>query len=88
MILVDTSTRWSYGCLLSSYNVAFAKLLVQIIRLRVQFLCYPIKSIHLDNADEFSSRAFDDFCISLGIIIEHPFAQIHTQNGLAESFIT
>ena len=33
MVLIDASTRWSYVCLLSTRNVAFAKLLLQIIRL-------------------------------------------------------
>ena len=31
MVLIDTSTRWSHVCLLSSSNVAFARLLAQII---------------------------------------------------------
>ena len=34
MVLIDASTRWSHVCLLSSRNVAFARLLAQIIRLR------------------------------------------------------
>lgn len=34
MILIDASTWWSHVCLLSTRNVAFARLLIQIIRLR------------------------------------------------------
>ena len=34
MVLIDASTRWSHVCLLSTRNVAFARLLTQIIRLR------------------------------------------------------
>ena len=33
MVLVDASTRWSHVCLLSTRNLAFARLLTQIIRL-------------------------------------------------------
>ena len=33
MILIDVSTRWSHVCLLSTRNVAFTRLLAQIIRL-------------------------------------------------------
>ena len=33
MFLIDASTRWSHVCLLSTRNVAFARLLAQIIRL-------------------------------------------------------
>jgi hypothetical protein len=32
MVLIDASTRWSHVCLLSTRNVAFARLLAQIIR--------------------------------------------------------
>ena len=87
MVLVDASTRWSHVCLLSTRNVAFARLLAQIIKLRAQFPDHPIKSIRLDNAGEFTSQTFDDYCMALGINIEHPVSHVHTQNGLAEAFI-
>ena len=88
MILIDASSRWSHVCLLSSRNLAFAKLLAQMIRLRAQFPDYPINTIRLDNASEFTSQAFDAYCVSVGIKVEHPVAHVHTQNGLAESFIS
>jgi hypothetical protein len=31
MVLIDTSTRWSYVCLLVTRNIVFARLLAQII---------------------------------------------------------
>ena len=55
MILIDASSRWSHVCLLSIQNVAFARLLAQIIRLRAQFSDHLIKTIRFDNASEFSS---------------------------------
>ena len=67
--------------------MTFARLLAQIIKLRAQFPDYAIKTIPLDNAGEFTSQAFNDYCISTGITIEHPVAHVHTQNGLAESLI-
>ena len=87
MVLIDASTRWSHVSLLSTRNLAFARLLAQIIRLRAQFPDYPIKIIRLDNASEFTSQAFNDYCMSIGIKVEHPVAHVHTQNGLAESLI-
>ena len=87
MVLIDASTRWSHVCLLSSRNVAFARLLAQIIRLRTQFSNHPIKTIRLDNAGEFSSQTFLDYCMSIGIDVQHPIDNVHSQNGLAESFI-
>ncbi|KAG7572502.1 Integrase catalytic core [Arabidopsis suecica] len=41
----------------------------------------------VDNAGEFTSQAFNDYCMSMGVSVEHPVAHVHTQNGLAESFI-
>ena len=87
MVLIDVSTRWSHVCLLSSRNVAFARFLAQIIRLRAQFPHYTIKKIRLDNAGEFTSQSFNDYCMSIGITVEHSVAHVHTQNGLAESLI-
>ncbi|KAK7302565.1 hypothetical protein RJT34_13457 [Clitoria ternatea] len=87
MVLIDASTRWSHVCLLSTRNQAFARLLAQLIRLRAHFPDYPIKKIRLDNAGEFTSQSFNDYCMSIGIDVEHPVAHVHTQNGLAESLI-
>ena len=44
MILIDVSTRWSHVCLLSTRNVAFARLFAQIIKLQAQFSDHPIKA--------------------------------------------
>ena len=87
MVLIDASTRWSHVCLLSTRNIAFARLLAQIIRLKAQFLDHPIKTICLDNAGEFFSQRFLDFCMLVGINVEYPVAHTHTQNGLVESLI-
>ena len=72
MILIDAFTRWSHICLFSTRNIAFAWLIAQMIRLRAQFPDYPIKTIRLDNAGEFTFQAFIDYCMLVGINIEHP----------------
>ena len=41
----------------------------------------------MDNAAEFSSKAFNEYCMALGINVEHCIPYVHTQNGLAESLI-
>ncbi|GJZ07345.1 disease resistance CC-NBS-LRR class family protein [Tanacetum coccineum] len=87
MVLIDASSRWSHVSLLSTRNVAFAKFLAQIIKLRAHFPDYTVKRVRLDNAGEFTSHAFNDYCMSVGIVVEHPVAHVHTQNGLAESLI-
>ena len=83
MVLIDASTRWSHVCLLTSRNVAFSRLLAQIIRLITQFPDHPIKTIRLNNTGEFSSQAFLDYCMSIGIDVQHSIAHVHFQNGLA-----
>jgi hypothetical protein len=55
MVLIDASTRWSHVCLLSKHNHAFTNFMTQVIRLKVNYLEYRIKSICMDNAAEFSS---------------------------------
>jgi transposase InsO family protein len=87
MVLIDASTRWSHVCLLSTRNHAFAKIITQVIRLRAQNPEHQIQSIRMDNAAEFSSKAFNDYCMALGIQVQHSVPYVHTQNGLAESLI-
>ena len=87
MVLIDALTSWSHVCLLSTRNVASTRLLAQIIKLKVQFPNHSIKTICLDNAGEFLSQTFLDYCMSIGIDVEYLVAHNHTQNGLAESLI-
>jgi hypothetical protein len=54
-------------CLLSTHNHAFAKFMTQVIRLKVNYPEYRIKSIRTDIDAEFSSRAFNDYYMAQGI---------------------
>ena len=65
---------------------AYAKLLAYMIRLRAHYPDHPIKS-GLIMLREFTSKTFDDYCMSIGIDVEHPVPHVHTQNGLAEAAI-
>ena len=69
-------------CLLSTRNHAFAKIIAQVIRLRAHHPKHQIQSIRMDNAAEFSSNAFNDYCMALGIQVQHSVPYVHTQNGL------
>jgi len=86
MVLIDASMSRSHVCLLSTRNHAFAKLIAQIIRLRASFPKNSIKSIRMDNAGEFTSKAFNDYCLAMGINVQHSVPHVHTQNGLARVF--
>ncbi|KAM1037464.1 hypothetical protein ACFX2C_032274 [Malus domestica] len=46
-----------------------------------------MKSIRLDNAGEFTSKTFDDYCMSDRVEVEHHVPHVHTQNDLAKAFI-
>lgn len=63
MVLTNVFTRWSLVCLLSTCNIAFLRLFAQIIKLRVEFSDHPIKTIRLDNPDEFVSKTFNSYYI-------------------------
>jgi hypothetical protein len=41
----------------------------------------------MDNAGEFTFKAFDDYCTAPGIAVEHSVSHVHTKNGLAEALI-
>jgi hypothetical protein len=77
--LIDAFIRWSHVCLLSTYNHAFAKFMTQVIRLKANYPEYRIKSIRMDNATEFSSQAFNDYCMPQGIEVHHFVPYTHTQ---------
>ena len=74
-------------CLLLIYPQCCICQVAQIIRLQAHVPDYPIKKIRLDNVGEFISKTFNDYCMSVGIEVEHMIAHVHTQNGLAEAFI-
>ena len=76
MILIDASTRWSHVCLLSTRNIAFVRLLAQIIRLLAQFPDYSIKITRLDNANKFTSQTFIDYCMYMAKIYDPIYSGI------------
>jgi hypothetical protein len=63
------------------------KFMTQVIRLKVNYPEYWIKSICMDDAVEFLSQAFNDYCMAQGVEVQHSIPYVHTQNGLVESLI-
>ena len=53
--------------------------------MRNQYPNHSIKKIRLDNAKEYRSALFTNFCDSLGIRLEYCVSYLHSQNGLAEA---
>ena len=52
-------------------NHASAWFIAQIIKLRANYPEYLIKSIRIDNAAKFSSKAFNYYCMALSINVEY-----------------
>jgi hypothetical protein len=48
---------------------------------------HRLQSVRLDNVIQFSSRSFNDYCMTQGIEVQHLVSYVHTQNGLVESLI-
>jgi hypothetical protein len=67
MVLVNESTRRL------THNHILAKFMTQVIRLKMNYPEYRIKSIHMDNTAKFSSRAFNDYSMAHGIEVQHFF---------------
>jgi hypothetical protein len=78
MVLIDASMRWSHVCLLSTRNHAFAMFMTQVIRLKANYPKYRLQSVRLDNAIDFSSRAFNDYCMAQRIKVQHSMLYVYT----------
>jgi hypothetical protein len=55
--------------------------------LKANYLEYRLQYVRLDNTVEFSSRAFNDYCMTQKIKVQHSVSYVHTQNGLTKSLI-
>ena len=67
--------------------MAFPKVLAMLIKFRNHFPDKPIKTLRMDNAREFRSHAFEDYCTATGIELTYTVPYEHSQNGLAEVFV-
>jgi hypothetical protein len=47
--------------------------MAQLIKLKAHYPEHRIQSIQIDNAAEFTSRAFNDYCMALRIGFSIPF---------------
>ena len=86
-VLVDASGKHAEVSLLSTRNLAFPRLLAMIIKIRVHNPNVRIKTLMMDNATEFKSKTFEDFCTATGIHLTYFVPYEHSQNGLAEAYI-
>ncbi|MFN7685340.1 MAG: reverse transcriptase domain-containing protein, partial [Oligoflexia bacterium] len=85
MVIKDVATRYSEVHLLTSKNQAMPKLLTTLIRLRAHSPNTPIQHLRVDNAAEFVSKSFREYCASTGIELETSVPYVHNTN--AENFV-
>lgn len=86
-IFVDTSGRHAEVSLLTTRNMVLPKILAMLIKFRNHYPDNPVCFLRMDNALEFKSQAFEDFCTATGIELTYSVLYEHAQNGLAEAFI-
>ena len=87
LVLIDASGSHLEVALLTTRNLVFPRILAILLRYKNHFPEHPIKFLRMDNALEFRSHAFEDYCTATGITLTYSVAYEHSQNGLAEAFI-
>ena len=87
MVLVDTGGIHFEVSLLSSKNIVFAKGLAMLIKFITHHPDFLVKTLRMDNAKEFRSQYFEDYCLATRIDLTYSVSYEHSQNGLAEAFI-
>jgi hypothetical protein len=86
-VLADASGVHFEVALLPTRNMVFPKILAILLKYRNHFPEHPIKYLRMDNAQEFISHAFEEYCTATGIILTYSVPYEHSQNGLAEAFV-
>ena len=71
MVLVNVAGIHFEVSLLSSRNVVFAKVLVMLIKFRTHHPDFPVMTLRMDNAKEFRSQHFEDYCLATGISLTY-----------------
>ena len=87
MVLVDATSIHFEVSLLSSRNVVFAKLLTMLIKFRIHYSDFLVKTLRMNNAKELRFQHFEDCCVATSIELIYSVPYKHSQNGLAEAFI-
>ena len=81
-VVVDASGIHFEVSLLPTYNMVFPRLLGILIRSRNHFPDFSVKYLRMDNAQEFRSHTFEDYCVSTGITLTYSMSYEHSHNGL------
>ena len=58
-----------------------------LIKFKIHHLDFSIKILRMDNAKEFRSQHFEDYCLATSTELTYSIPYEHLENGLAEAFI-
>ena len=86
-VLVDVSGHHADVSLFSTQNLVFPKLLAMLIKIRTHYSDSSMKTLRVDNATEFRSKTFEDYCTATDIALMYSVPYEYSQNGLAEANI-
>ena len=87
LVLIDASESHLEVALLTTRNLVFSRIIVILLRYKNHFLEYPVKFLRMNNALEFRSHVFENYCTASGITLTYVAPYEHSQNGIAEAFI-
>lgn len=86
--ILPSSHRCFRVALLISRNLVFPIIRAILLWYKKYFSdYYLVKFFRMDNALEFKSHAFEDYCTILGITLTYSAPYERSQNGLVEAFI-
>ena len=77
LVLVDASGTQSELTLLSTRNLIFPKILAMLLRFWTHFPDQPVRNLRVDNAKEFRSHHFKDYCVASGITLTYSVPYEH-----------
>jgi hypothetical protein len=80
LVLVDASGMHFKVSLLNTKNMVIPKLLAMLLKFWPYFSDCPIKSLRMDNAKEFRSSQFKDYCLASSISLTYLIAYEHLRN--------
>lgn len=67
--------------------MVFPKTLAMLLKFRNHYPDHLVRFLRMENALEFKSQAFEDYCAGTGIELTYSAPYEHSQNDLAEAFI-
>lgn len=86
-VVADASGSHFEIALLPTKNMVFHRLLGILIRYRNHFPGFPIRYLKIDNAQEFKSHTFEEYCVATRITLTYSVLYKHSQDRLTKAFI-